>query len=1318
MPAQPRRRLQLGFTLFSLFSLLPSASATLTADPIPYVTYGPGIVNLGGWYGLLAAYSNASAVPYASSASTSYVPWNSSAPSIAVGLSLSLGQQSALDGIEPSLQFIVDLINFRGGVSVGGEAHYLSLTFALDDASDALTQLIYQDMAASGLYAAYLSPYGDAVTQALQPFLSSSQVLMMSPGNSDPADFLPGDNLFSPLNTADMTWKDLLTAVNSQAALQAAAEGDGSVEGIESLCMYSSDAVLVQAAAQGVRDWVAAENARRTVSLITVHADVSWSMNVTGTFLDYSSIMSGSCPDGVDVMVVQDGSETDLNVALALAASQLKPKAAMGLNYQNAVVLAAASGVPVAAAVPLAGWLLTYPVNFPPATTLPRKGGKLGGSYDAGYAQYFYNLGANVTGSTPNLAYVYWTALDTVQAAITQAASLNASDLRAGMLALDGEVGVLGLLNFSRSSGVNVAALSLLRQVNASGAVSNLQTGSFELVYPYPWPWPALIEPGGQLRSSQSNALALVAAVVCVLGAWVGQIITEQSVFVRRKGGFWQAWLFVVALALGGVSIWCSQLFMASALSLSKGTGSTLSLSFSAEVAMLAWLPSVLLTWCGLMVLMSDLPDSAVMDVSRSSAMRRQLNQQKEEKKKLAALSASAHLFHLLHAISWRAVLGGLMVAAAVVLSRATLWYVWMQDASWSSAGWAWAVTSVLDAGCTPLALLMFFHALRGRIFAVFLFAALVTADWQLQLAGMTFYYEPGVELLPASLRTASLSLDVLDLIVGVLAAVICLVFVGLQSSRMHLSRNGLTVLVASLEALITKQKAALKADDALIAQLQQQLSQLARVTELITINTPLPTEYAFAMAACTSHSTFVSMLSTSTARSSMLETAGMRADSAAAAVKQAMEAESRAERPSMSRSIRAASIRSTVHPSRKSDLAADCASQSGRVRSVVEPVAQAARKPGRLSSHPSPDNGVADGYRTVSVSSSGQSESAAAMRDVQSDCPGGEQGTSRGQRLRTSTEAAAWSVLTSPQAASSAPFSPAAAAAARPSPPEAVLRHLSSAGFADQTSAVGATSWKSFEARLTICLEQQHTHRMKQAQASALAGRTSKSGADELESETAAFQLASPLLGGELQVVGESLSALALPVLLSHPVCVEAVKAALQEVHSVENLIFYLHVQRYRRMQSARLRRALACCIHQHFIRADAPQQINLSTRMRDAISEAVGHKGGEACGAELFREAEREVVTLMSNNVLRSLPECRLRLCAWILAVVPLAALTETGLLLEAADVRLTSSQQADLVSAPQPPEAQSMLVSSQEDSAASSSHHTDTAGMQDVH
>ena len=107
---------------------------------------------------------------------------------------------------------------------------------------------------------------------------------------------------------------------------------------------------------------------------------------------------------------------------------------------------------------------------------------------------------------------------------------------------------------------------------------------------------------------------------------------------------------------------------------------------------------------------------------------------------------------------------------------------------------------------------------------------------------------------------------------------------------------------------------------------------------------------------------------------------------------------------------------------------------------------------------------------------------------------------------------------------------------------------------------------------------------------------------------------------------------------LLAHPVCVELVKDELHRIHSVENLVFYLHAVRYRQLQNAKARRVVAQQLYDTFIAEGAPQQINISTRQRDAIQATLKRRGDDAATPLLFREAEREVALLMETNMMKT--------------------------------------------------------------------------------
>ena len=453
----------------------PWPHALTKPDPIDYITYGPGVVSPMGVAYLLADHN------------ASYVPRNVSAPTLNIGFSLSLGEDSLLTGMDVAVQYIVDSINFRGGIQVAGVAHYLSITYATDGASPELTQYIYEDMYLSGQYALYLAPQGDMLLQSLSSFLSATQAFMFSVYNEDTEDYgTPHTNLVSLFNTADAEWTESLNIVNTAAQLYAAAGGDGSLNGIKTFCMFSTNDTLVQAAAEGVRQWIAAENERRgNNDNITVYVDSLWATNITGSYLDYVPYLS-ACPDGVDLMLLQDGSTTTLNAQLALRDSQLRPRAAVGLDPET--TLLGTGGMAVAAA----GWTYPLPASTSLISTLPAFGGKWSGLADVVYGSDVWAAGANLTGF-PYVGYAYVATIDIIAAALNQSKSVQPADVRAALQGLNGQTGLVTGIEFNNVTGVNVAAAYTVIQILSDGAYSYLanQSSLFfnentsALIYPY-----------------------------------------------------------------------------------------------------------------------------------------------------------------------------------------------------------------------------------------------------------------------------------------------------------------------------------------------------------------------------------------------------------------------------------------------------------------------------------------------------------------------------------------------------------------------------------------------------------------------------------------------------------------------------------------------------------------------------------------------------------------------------------------------------------------------------------------------------------------
>ena len=1268
---------------------------TAKPDPIRYVTYGPGVVSPLGVQYLLAAYN------------MSYVPRNASAPTLSVGLSLSLGLTSLLTNMDTIVQYIVDLVNFRGGVNVGGVWHYLSITYATDGASDELTQYIYQDMYLSGQYAVYLAPMGDDLLQSLSSFLSSTQSLMFSVYNEDPVDYLtPDTNLVSLINTAQSRWQSTLTVINYYAGQYAASGGAGSVNGIKTFCMLSTNDTIVQAAAVGVREWIAAENAKRgNTDNITVYVDGLWAANITGGYVDYLPYLA-ACPDGVDVMLLQDGSITTTNVQQALAASRLRPKAAIGLDPATGLLTGQL-------ALQAAGWVVALPAVEATSSSLFAAGGKWSNFIDILYSLNVWCVGANISSVTPTVGYGYVTAIDILAAALTRTASLQSADIRAAVQSLNGQTGILGPLDFSNITGINVAPGATLEQVQSTGDYMFILTnqsdlvsvpGSVPLAYPYDWPWPRLIQTGDTLDAKENSGLAILGVVICVLGAWVAQIIVEQSIFVRRKGGWYQLWLLVVALALGAVSIWCAILMSASGLTVSIPGGDSLYLSYAFDVAMLTWLPAVLLTWCGLMVLMGDVETTAVRGASRASQAQQALREQKEAKKKRAALSNQAHFYHLVQAVTWRSVVGGVLVAAAIGVTRSVMWYIWVQDASFESAGWAWAVTTLFNAVCVPLTMLMYFHALRWRVAAVFMFAVCVMVDYQVQLTGLTFYYQPGRQSQPSSLLTADIDTAIVNLIAGIIAAFICFIFIGLQFSRMRLSRNGLSVLVASLEAVINKQKDHLRVEMDANTTLRAQLTAALRLVEHINIVTPVPTEYAFAMASSTQLETFQSLYAMPAASSStlvrasqlpstmslmrssdgssgggvngvgergkMLGVARMSNTSRGQRLSRQMTVEEVAELAEQNADVRRASDGAEREPNNRLEgttsalpllLASNESHNERALRSKrtsshkVVPVMRSTSGSTEAVDSAEADDTVEDGLTLPSAVSTVVAAAVSPRRKVAEASESGlTHGASFNMRIVTApsspihAKSGAAHTLNQP-----VPASPTSSSATSKFAIPKAITMQSRSNEDELTAAMDAHL--AYREGLALVTPKNH------GGSTSLAPKANRVGGigGTTPGEDDSFDLSMPLLGNKDSVQPSAITP-TLQMLLSHPVCVEILKAELLAIHSVENLIFYLHAVRYRLLQSAKLRKLLATAIHSHFIREHAPQQININTRQRDAITATVTRKGDD-CPAELFREAEREVLMLMETNVMKAMAgTATMRLCSWVLATVPMGAVT----------------------------------------------------------
>ena len=491
----------------------------------------------------------------------------------------------------------------------------------------------------------------------------------------------------------------------------------------------------------------------------------------------------------------------------------------------------------------VAGWIVPLLAAVQTPTLNPRSA-VFYSVYDAAYSYQYWVSGSRTNTTTNVYAFAFMNAWSTMMAALSNANSTSASDMRAAFLSLNGEVAFLNPIRFDLVTGVNLDQAVTIAQADGNGAFNTTaaSAGYTTLVYPYDWPWHP-VQIGDKIFSSISSSAILVAVVIAILGAWVASIVVEQSVHVRRKGGLWQLWLMVVAASIGGVAVWCSELIASTGLTVSKTSGgSALPMNLALSAAFLGLLPALLLTWMGLVVLICDV-ENQTLHGGRASQAQQALREQREAKKKKAALNFVDHIFHLMQCITWRIIVGGLLVAAALSLTRLAIFDIWVTTATKHTAGRAWVTTTILETVLVPIAMLIYFHALRWRVAGVFLLAGCVLQDFLIQATSVSWYYAATVPTTPSFLYVEVVSSTEVELLAGILAAVICLIFVGLQFSRMQLSRNGLAVLVACLEQVNRKQKDTLNASISHNSFLRQQLDVLSRMLDFIALNTPQSTE-------------------------------------------------------------------------------------------------------------------------------------------------------------------------------------------------------------------------------------------------------------------------------------------------------------------------------------------------------------------------------------------------------------------------------------------------------------------------------------------
>ena len=1236
--------------LLFLLSLPTASAASISNFSIPFSTWGPQPIN-----STRLAHVNATVY------NGTLPPVNYSLPTLRLAGTLTVTGTYTTNTALMQLcyPFMIDMINARGGVLYNGSNYLLSLTYTSDDSSPNYLQLIYSQWLNDPTIAVLLTPANDDQFKQLLPLMQGTQRVWMNFIDADPANFVTHyPYVYTVINTKDSVPVAAIDTINQRAILYAQQVQAGAVTapansfispyGLTSICMYTHNDTAQIELCLGIREWINSTNAARAAAgagqadMARLVVDVFWGIAAATTDQTLYTTTFNQCPDGVDLLVVCG--ETNVGdfsaVAGALAATQLRPKAAYtsstlpGFTASNSTMVGQWNGWVTHGGVPLTGSVTLPDATFSSKTAF------------ANAWQAYYGVAPS------NQQSVYPAGFEYIKGALAITASLNSTDLRQAFLQLNGTQSFASVVSFDPLTGANVDSKTVAQQVVGASGVQTFVAAS-GLLYPVNWPW-SRIQLGDALLTSQSTTTIVIGAVMAVLGCWVGQIIVEQAVFVRRRGGWYQLWLLLVAVAVSGAGVWCAQFTMTGALTVTiPNNGQTLPISWALYVAILALLPAILICWLGLIVLMQDVENLTVQSKKTASVaqeVRQQRKEAEEEKRKRAALSSSAHLVHLKDSMTWKVGLGAALISVSIWLSRVVLLFDVSLQATWQASSVAWVISAIIALFLIWPAMLMYYHALKWRVMAVFMLAAAVLIDWQVHIALGSFIYASTVLSTPSPLYTVLISSTTISLICGIICAVTCFGFVGLQFSRMKLSRNGLAVLVASLESVINKQRAVQKALQADVAAAREQADELARIIECINILRPIPKEYAFALASQANTSTLISLfdqtqsLAAGTASSSTVSAHPRESSNFGVgplmkpSTREKVIVEARNPRASPTPNARP-SANSIVAIAAKAIALPEADDETGSRREGEE--ADDAVHPICAVNEPSSPSPVKR-HRHSAVET--EADSAREKGEEPNETTTATHRT-EGQRASITTRSS------SPPPAAEPPSIPTLESAYQAEPSSLSLTHVSS--NTDRQDHLERC--KHFEVDVMQALADHLNYHS--AGGHPPSSNTSDSRSSVLRrssiTESAEFSLFVPSINGQkLAIKGSAWPVPSLSQLLQHPVCVELLKDELERLRSVENLIFYLHALRYRKLlQQPKARKAIAHFMFDTFIAEGSEQQINLSTRHRDAIQADLRQGREDGCTAALFLEAEREVCVLMETNMMKGFSgTVKHRLCVWL--------------------------------------------------------------------
>ena len=738
-------------------------------------------------------------VPIPSTNHTLHVGWAYSATGLNVGAS-TLCQQV--------IELCIDTINSRGGLTIAGQKYGVSLTQVSDDSSVAYAQVLYKNFASQSTPYAYDSYFTDFSSPMSASAANGIRSAITNPANYPPF-FAPGTAVPAVMGgypgfTGPRTSACYIKSVFDQ--LFASQKGVKTV----AVAWRATDTYSLTYAA-AVQTYLAARNFP-TSSLTLI--PVTFTIGIQDV-QQYTTIFTNQLPYNTDVLILISQPNEVPNFVAGLTASGKTPGFAVYGNViddSNAALMAAADGW-----VETTEWLLTEQIT----ATVPNGLFQTNSEFITAFRSRYGFSPARTHALTQSNCEAF-------TAGYQNSPSTNLTDVRNTISSLNGVISV-GNLKFD-SIGSNVASGCIAAQA-ISGKMYNIADLPL-FPYPHRWYWTPLSD-GDQVNYMQNGPVVTLAVFLSILGCWIALLYMEQVIHLRKvtsnsSASFmvtnrWRFGLLIIGGELSGTAIWCMNFVSVSTLTFfnpsSSGT-SDLTVSYGLGWALLAWIPMYFTMILGLLLALPTRAggggsgveaqgDTAVEGTTSGGgsgpaasryAVVQRVKQDKE--RTTAALNSLTDEIQMIWETTntLRTLLSSVFIYATLLLSR--FFCQWSVNAKvhWNVSIGGAVGGSILCYFLITISMRIYSDGIRLRVPAAFLLAATFVMDYQIYLSSVTFTYAPSLTFTSSLSTQVILSSSTISIICSAFAAFAGVCFIGLQFSRMKLSRNALALTLTRME--------------------------------------------------------------------------------------------------------------------------------------------------------------------------------------------------------------------------------------------------------------------------------------------------------------------------------------------------------------------------------------------------------------------------------------------------------------------------------------------------------------------------------------